>query len=767
MATEATPQVVPFSVDRQGVSVATSSRSAGSPRAGSVYDPVHLAAADPVWFHPMPDGGHLAILSRRLRDAQPGPVGPDGVILSTSAVTDDEPCWVRIHPATGSRGDVRAVPSRQPGRRVLTAATSRGDFIFVLNRHSADGPSPVTTTGALLQNFRVTARGNIVLEDEEFVPGGLALGLWTDRSHVWVFGDDGSGRLALARKNWGRIGTNSDPNADRLWQFRGRDGWHSEISMMVPIPGPLDGVPADGPCSVARLRDRYYLAATERVRGDAVDSWRARIYTTRRVDEGWTEAGSDTVPLGDQDSYLGGGLRLQSQLALSPGFSSIVTSGGLTVLRPEDHHVQVFTGSAPQTVVLPARAKRLGTVVNTDGSLVVPEDDLPVLSPSSASATRGEDGSLLVTFTVTASRPPDSDVSAAYAVTTGDVTDPVVVGIVVVPGGSATRQVVVLAPAGSSAAPGPFTVELSDPIGALVTAAGAGGDSADGTIGDPSLDDGGGSHAVPPPGRIEYMPHTIHNHSTADVTVLAADRSTSLRVRVPPATGYSFTPYAAEPTRLTNWSWAPSTDRSPRPRTGFPFVWTVGFGDEAEDGGTTLRTRWSVYDPTAPATPGAPPGAQPVTAPGPEPADSGLLRELIRRFTILANSVVGGVLSVSAGLVDTVNSLVLGAVGAMTGDPPGDPDGSVRALTVELLQGLARGGDESAAAAFEAAIRQATGGTGLTGGVIQGTPIATAADFIQQVVEAGIDLVEEVVEGISEIFAQIINAITGFLSPGV
>ena len=128
--------------------------------------------------------------------------------------------------------------------------------------------SPGAKPRALLQNFRVTARDNIILEDEEFVPGNLGLGLFCDRSHVWVFGDDGKGRLALARKNWGRIGTQADPNATRNWQFRGLNGWYSDPKKMRPMPGPNDGtLPAAGPCSVGVLRDRYYLAATGMVPG--------------------------------------------------------------------------------------------------------------------------------------------------------------------------------------------------------------------------------------------------------------------------------------------------------------------------------------------------------------------------------------------------------------------------------------------------------------------------------------------------------------------
>lgn len=98
----------------------------------------------------------------------------------------------------------------------------------------------------------------------------------------------------------------------------------------------------------------------------------------------------------------------------------------------------------------------------------------------------------------------------------------------------------------------------------------------------------------------------------------------------------------------------------------------------------------------------------------------------------------------------------------MTGTPVDLPGGEVRSLTTGFLQALAEDGPvASTATSLENLIRQITGGTGLTGGMVQGTAVTTPLEFVEQVADAAGDAAGEVLTGLSNLFAQIVNAITG------
>lgn len=1079
MATQSTPQVTTASIDRLGISVATSSRNVRSARAGTAYDQSELAAGQPVWFHPMPGGGHLALFSRRLTAATPGGTAANGTVLQSSATTATVPCWSILDPGTGQRGPVREIPSLKPGARTLTAAATRGDFLFALNLYR---PADSTAVNALLQSFRVTDHEGIVLEDEEFIPGNLGLGLYVDRSHAWVLGDNGKGELAIARKNWGRIGSSADKNAANGWQYRGLGGWYTDPKKMAAIPGPNDkGLPAAGPCSMGLIRNRFYLSTTRKtarvaavpgtptggttgaaqlaaltsainqltvtvngilngvlqvgpslvsivtdllvqaseavtgltgnrdnqvtvlvqqflasitgtiqqvedpaalleqalgaitgipVVGDLVTaagdfleklvvsalglastivgpgpvalltgiiesltgidltqgtpptgttggtpavpaSWNSVMYTARRVDETWSAVtGAETVPLGDEDTYLGGGSYLQPQIPLSRGFENTVTTNGVTVLTEASHHVQVFSGSATQTVVLPATAKAAGTTIEPDGSVTVPTSSLPRLSIAGASVAEGDQGTASIRFTVTSTFPSDTPVTVNYQTVSGTATPGqdyvTAAGTLTIPGGTTSQQIAITVTGDTTVeSDEAFTITLSNPSGATIDTATATGtivndDSASalenllgtlrniingittgaikvgssvvsivstileqaartitGVVGDvgsatlglidqflsfvsgdtvdlpgdyatpgealASIVDRitGGAGAVvesvanlgqtlytavttvantttaaitnafrdivngitgifsfqmqapapmllsespaPAPNRVTYMSYTIHNQSTADITVMASgrDRPTTVAHGV----GAVFTPYAAAPTMMSDWSWAAAADRAPRARVGFARVRTVGVGTAgaaAPPGDFTLRTEWSVFDPTEVALPAVVAPTVPAVAPGSAAKDPDLLRSLIGQLTAIINQVASGALAVGTGVVDTVNGILLDAVAALTGETTTDHDGGIRALTTGFLRDLGgTGATTTTATSLENLIRQITGGTGLTGGMVQGTTVGTPLEFIEQVAEAAGDVVEDVVEGLSNLFAQIVNAITG------
>ena len=129
------------------------------------------------------------------------------------------------------------------------------------------------------------------------VAGGLALGLYADRNDLWVFGAKG-GKLALARKNWGRIGQNDATSPQQRWRFRTAKGWSSEVADLAALPG---DIPTSGPVSVAQFRDRFYLTVPAHANGQ----WTAQTYTSRSVDTSWTKH-TFTAALGNDASYLGG-----------------------------------------------------------------------------------------------------------------------------------------------------------------------------------------------------------------------------------------------------------------------------------------------------------------------------------------------------------------------------------------------------------------------------------------------------------------------------
>lgn len=322
MASTSINQVSASSVETTGVSDATATRDSAIPRRGSVYTG-SLHAAVPVWFHPLNTGRHLMVMSRYQT--------PSGSVVTS-------PSWAVVDPATGNQTDLADIPSDlASASRQLTDAASRGDYLFLLSK---------VGTSALIQHFRVTNTGAMTLQGEELVPANLGLGLCVSGNYLWVFGRHSLGTLALARRNWGRIGAGEDRDPGMNWQFRGERGWSTDITTLAPLDGDL---PADGPCSVAALADRFYLAATVHTGG----SWTAQGYTSRLPDTGWSRH-SFTADLGVDSAYLGGAARLQPQLPLTSGYNIIPTTGGATVLTSDASRSQVLTGTSGHILTLPS-----------------------------------------------------------------------------------------------------------------------------------------------------------------------------------------------------------------------------------------------------------------------------------------------------------------------------------------------------------------------------------------------------------------------------
>jgi len=337
MATWTIRQVLPRSVDTAGVSVTTATCRVEDPRQGQLYNQATLAAAVPIWFHHLQDGRQVALFSRRLTAATVAPLQQStGPLLYRTATESTAPSWAIFDPATGAVSRIGDIPSNTIGDRVLTAAVSRGNYLFTLSK--------IGDT-ALIQHFRIGTHHGLVLQAEEVVPGSLGLGLFADYNDLWVFGAK-SGVLTLARKNWGRIGDNTAIDPRMRWRYHTDKGWSGDLTELTAMPG---AIPAQGPVSIANFRNRFYLT----VPVQAAAAWSVKTYTSRAIDAKWSSH-PFTVSLGTDATYTGGTAQLQPQLSLSSGYTNTITTYDETVLDNGSDYIQVFTGLCGQTVVMPS-----------------------------------------------------------------------------------------------------------------------------------------------------------------------------------------------------------------------------------------------------------------------------------------------------------------------------------------------------------------------------------------------------------------------------
>lgn len=286
------PALLLDSYDVPGLSVLTSTVTAENPRYGGIYNPLSLAAAVPVHFHPMVDGDFLALFSSRWTDAVVGDTAQSYLDYTESTV----PSWAVIASGIGLRGAVSDITVRTP--HSLTGACSKQNNFFTVGQDD-DG-------NAVVGMYRVSTLGMITLQNEEIVPPVnevvFSRGCYIDAlfgvGALVLLGTDPSGGVYAARKNWSRVGT---PGG---WTYHGIKGWLDDNATMVPM-GPV----SVGPVSVMYRRARLWMTTvvedTERQR-------KSLLYTGKGFDS-WKKTG-DEIDLGDDDTYLGGGLYLQPQL---------------------------------------------------------------------------------------------------------------------------------------------------------------------------------------------------------------------------------------------------------------------------------------------------------------------------------------------------------------------------------------------------------------------------------------------------------------------
>lgn len=304
MATSAVQYSVEGSADAEGLSLVTSLKTAENPGLGSIYSPAFLAAAVPVWFHPLNDGDYLAVMRSHWTNATVGTTGPQAY---SSVSHIDVPSTVRVNPTIGLSGPVTPLKSDLAGARLLSGAASRFGNLYTVGK--LDGV-------AHLQWFR-PIRDTINLAGEELLPlvgaddVSFHLGCYVFGDFLHVFGAAANDQLHMARKRWARIGTNADRTATYTWEYLGTKGWLDDPAELAPLKDTSGQIiESAGPVSYARHRDRALMVVTHNISGNRT----AIGYVSRDVESRWRRSPFIAPALGDGDTYLGGTAYLQSSL---------------------------------------------------------------------------------------------------------------------------------------------------------------------------------------------------------------------------------------------------------------------------------------------------------------------------------------------------------------------------------------------------------------------------------------------------------------------
>ncbi len=264
-------QIPSTAVDAAGLSISTSIRSATDPRPGAVYEPVNLAAAVPIYFHPttnpsMGGANFLMLNNRRWTAATAATTNPGAY---TAYTIDNNPSWVQIDAVNGTR-TVMASSYEIPMNTVndshtLTAALSRGNTILWTLNSVTRG----AVTSAVVQYWQYnTAINTLHLLTEETIPVGTngvdsivfddgLRGSVTIDPYIYVYGlGSSTNQVYMARKSWARVGFVGTATAplDYDWEVYTGTGWAADFTTAGPV------VTATGPMtSVAPLSFAYYV----------------------------------------------------------------------------------------------------------------------------------------------------------------------------------------------------------------------------------------------------------------------------------------------------------------------------------------------------------------------------------------------------------------------------------------------------------------------------------------------------------------------------
>lgn len=331
MATTPLAVIPSTAIDTAGISAATAPPSSSDPRLGTAYNTT-LAAATPIWFHPMKDGSQLMVNSRSWSAATQAGATP-GIYSSYTETT--LPTWALIKggasvPVPG------AITFKTPGVSAprVTGACSRAPGLLWLLHTATQGGDRV----ALMQHWDVNPNGSLGLTGEELLPATATVtfdkGIEYATPFLNVYGTDSAGTLYRIRKGWGRVGFNqTNPTArltarGQVWEYYTGIGWSQDPADLAPIQA---GLTSMGPVSFGYYRNQI-VAATVTKTGTVYGSQ----FWVQKSGMSWTPVGS-SIPLGDSSdgSYLGGGVQLLSQLGAVPATLGAGVSAGVVYVSAQ------------------------------------------------------------------------------------------------------------------------------------------------------------------------------------------------------------------------------------------------------------------------------------------------------------------------------------------------------------------------------------------------------------------------------------------------
>ena len=274
MASTVTSQVPAGSLDTSGISISTATPADNNPRAGTIYNPTTLAAAVPLYFHPMYDGRYLMVNSRTWSAATPA-----GGIGSYSAYTESTaPSWMVVDGPTGATAQVPQFPvipfKSSPSAATVTAAVSRHPgYLFLLHSATIGGVSQ-----AILQVMGIATSGAITLTAEEVLPPVGSSPVIFDRGlqyadpYLIVYGADSSGTVYTARKPWAKIGVNStlmpSPQShagvgatEVAWSYHTGSGYSPDPAQLAPlVTADGSGLTTAGPMSITTVGSQVLMS---------------------------------------------------------------------------------------------------------------------------------------------------------------------------------------------------------------------------------------------------------------------------------------------------------------------------------------------------------------------------------------------------------------------------------------------------------------------------------------------------------------------------
>lgn len=315
MSTTVLPQVDPTSLDTTGLSIATSYIE-DNPRSGTIYDSSIVAAVAPLWFHPMPDGTHLMVMARRWHTATLG--SAPGIY---SAHTEDlTPSWAVVDGPRGNRSQVSGSGITIPLNTTLTdpeppllvgAASRAPDHLYLLY---------TTELTAVLQRIRLSPTGSVSIAVEETLPTLAVegeddpvvfdMGLQMSTPHLYVYGTDSDNKVYRARKPWALLGSirSSATSPAPAWEYFTGTGYSTDPTEAVP----MEDLTTVAPMGFGAVRATTVMTTVTKTGDDFTGHFWASTKgrPLRKL--------STTVPLGDDDTFLGHGLRPQPELAPLP-----------------------------------------------------------------------------------------------------------------------------------------------------------------------------------------------------------------------------------------------------------------------------------------------------------------------------------------------------------------------------------------------------------------------------------------------------------------